>query len=55
MKGSLAILEAFRSTATADVYLADVYNNRIQKFTSDGSFLTEWGETGSGNGQFKLP
>ena len=27
-------------------------NRRIQKFTSDGTFLTKWGSDGSGNGQF---
>jgi len=25
------------------VFVADTYNNRIQKFTSDGVFLTQWG------------
>jgi len=29
--------------------------DRIQKFTSNGSFLTGWGSTGSGDGQFQSP
>lgn len=29
------------------VYVADTWNNRIQKFTSDGEFLTMWGEFGA--------
>jgi len=27
-------------------------NNRIQKFTSNGTFITKWGTFGDGNGQF---
>jgi DNA-binding beta-propeller fold protein YncE len=27
-------------------------NNRIQKFTKDGSFTTNWGSKGTGNGEF---
>src|SRR3990170_5870152 len=30
-------------------------NNLIQKFSSKGSFITSWGSTGSGNGQFNAP
>ncbi len=30
-------------------------NNRIQKFTADGVFITTWGGRGTGNGQFKSP
>jgi hypothetical protein len=30
-------------------------NNRIQAFRPDGSFLTMWGETGTGPGQFTHP
>lgn len=29
------------------VYVADTWNNRIQKFTSDGEFVTLWGEFGA--------
>ena len=38
-----------------NVYVADTYNHRIQKFTSDGVFLTKWGSYGSGDGQFNYP
>jgi DNA-binding beta-propeller fold protein YncE len=37
------------------VYVSDTGNNRIQKFTSDGTFLTAWGSKGSGEGQFIQP
>ena len=34
------------------VYVADNYNYRIQKFTSEGVFVSKWGTQGSGDGQF---
>ena len=35
-----------------NVYVADYNNQRIQKFDSNGGYLTQWGGQGSGNGQF---
>ena len=35
-----------------DVFVADFYNDRVQKFARDGTFLTALGETGGGPGQF---
>ena len=40
---------------SGNVYVADYVNHRIQKFTSDGAFITKWGSDGSGNGQFDRP
>ncbi len=37
---------------SGNVYVADSFNNRIQKFTSTGTFLTTWGSSGTGDGQF---
>lgn len=37
------------------IYVADDLNNRIQKFTSNGTFVTMWGEEGHGAGQFDVP
>ncbi|TMB12229.1 MAG: 6-bladed beta-propeller, partial [Deltaproteobacteria bacterium] len=37
------------------VYVADTYNNRIQKFDASGTFLTTWGSYGSENGAFSSP
>ena len=34
--------------------VAYVDNNRIEKFDSDGKYLTQWGSTGSGDGQFNF-
>jgi sugar lactone lactonase YvrE len=41
--------------AAGHVYVVDTGNNRIQKFTSDGIFLTKWGTYGTGDGQFNRP
>ncbi len=38
-----------------NVYVADTNNNRIQKFSSTGKFITMWGTLGTGNGQFSGP
>lgn len=40
---------------SGNVYVADTYNARIQKFDSTGKFLKVWGTQGTGNGQFKIP
>ena len=37
------------------VYVADWRNDRVQKFASDGSFLSAFGESGDGDGQFHRP
>jgi hypothetical protein len=33
-------------------FVADVANNRVEKFDSDRNFVTSWGSFGTGNGQF---
>lgn len=38
-----------------NVYVTEINNQRIQKFTSIGTFITKWGSFGSGNGQFNNP
>ena len=37
---------------SGSVYVTDTLNNRIQKFTADGTYMTQWGSEGSGDGQF---
>lgn len=41
--------------AAGNVFVADLGNSRIQKFSSDGTFLKAWGGPGTGNGQFEAP
>jgi DNA-binding beta-propeller fold protein YncE len=41
--------------ADGHVYVADWRNDRIQKFTGDGTFVTSFGSSGDGNGQFSRP
>lgn len=38
-----------------NVYVVDGSKYRVQKFTSDGEFLTKWGSNGDGDGQFECP
>jgi tripartite motif-containing protein 71 len=40
---------------SGNVYIVDQNNYRIQKFTSDGKFITKWGSKGSDDGQFSPP
>jgi tripartite motif-containing protein 71 len=47
--------EGIAVDSSGNVYVADTNNNRIQKFDSNGRFLTTWGSKGSGNGQFDYP
>ena len=37
---------------SGNVYVSDSDNNRIQKFSSDGTFLNVWGASGQGDSQF---
>jgi hypothetical protein len=41
--------------SSGNVYVLDRDNHRIQKFTSTGSYLTQWGSLGSGDGQLDTP
>ena len=34
--------------SSGNVYVADMDNNRIQKFDSNGNFITKWGSHGTG-------
>lgn len=38
-----------------DIYVADFSNNRVDEFTSSGSFVSSFGSAGSGNGQLTQP
>ena len=40
---------------SGNIYVADTFNNRVQKFDSSGNYLFQFGKPGSGNGQFNQP
>jgi sugar lactone lactonase YvrE len=40
---------------SGDLFIADTNNDRIQKRQADGTFVTQWGSAGSGDGQFADP
>jgi DNA-binding beta-propeller fold protein YncE len=37
------------------VYVTDMINDRVQRFTADGGYVSAWGEHGPGDGQFLEP
>ena len=40
---------------TGQVYVADRSNGRIQRFDANGNYETQWGSTGTVDGQFGSP
>ena len=44
-----------REPNTGQIYVADTGNNRIIKFSPYGNFILEWGQNGTGPGQFNHP
>jgi 6-bladed beta-propeller len=38
-----------------NVYVSDMNNHLIQKFSADGKFITKWGTKGTGDGQSIVP
>ncbi len=53
--GQFSYPEGIVRDAAGNLYVADSFNDRIQKFAADGTFLTQWGTYGTGNGQFNHP
>lgn len=52
-KGAMYVAET--NTDPQNTTLADIDNQRIQKFNPDGTFALKWGSYGEAGGQFKLP
>jgi len=53
--GWFATVTSVAIDKAGNVFVADFYNDRIQKFAADGTFLTSFGAEGSGPGQFLYP
>jgi DNA-binding beta-propeller fold protein YncE len=53
--GQLDFPEGVAVDGVGNVYVVDSDNDRVQKFSSTGTFLTNWGTLGTGNGQFDSP
>jgi len=53
--GWFATVTSVAIDRSGNVFVADFYNDRIQKFSADGTFLTSFGSKGSGPGQFSYP
>jgi tripartite motif-containing protein 71 len=51
-EGALRFPEAVAVDASGDVYVADQLGYVVQKFSATGTFETEWGSYGGGQGQF---
>ena len=43
------------AASDGSVYVSDWFNHRIQKFTSEGVFVSKWGREGTVDGQFIQP
>jgi streptogramin lyase len=43
------------SDGNGNIYVVDNLNNRIQRFDSNGNFITKWGSYGTGDGEFDRP
>jgi len=52
--GQFASPRGIAVDSAGHVYIADSQNHRVQKFTSDGAFVTKWGREGYGSGQFHV-
>lgn len=47
--------ESVAVDSSGNVYVTDLNNNSVWKFTADGTPVTKWGTLGSGPGQFNYP
>ena len=53
--GWFRLAKAVTVDSQGNLYVADAFNNRIQKFTENGKLLALWGGPGSGNNQVNYP
>jgi hypothetical protein len=53
--GQFSVIKGIALDSVGNVFVVDEGNDRVQKFTNDGRFITSWGSTGQGHGQFNAP
>jgi hypothetical protein len=53
--GEFTYLHGIDVDSVGYIYVSDWQNQRIQKFTSDGSYVRQWGTAGSADGEFNQP
>ena len=53
--GWFATVTGIAVDGRGNIFVADFYNHRVQKFAPDGTFLTSFGGTGVGPGRFTYP
>ena len=53
--GEFSWPEGIAVASDGNVYVADKNNYRIQKFTSEGRFVSKWGTEGTDDGEFDYP
>lgn len=53
--GSFSNVPGVAVDGMGSVFVADSGNQRVQKFTTDGTLVSTWGSAGTGNGQFQWP
>jgi DNA-binding beta-propeller fold protein YncE len=54
-QGEFSNPQGVATDSSGNVYVADTWNHRIQKFDPSGGFITKWGSSGASNGQFISP
>jgi len=50
--GEFSVPHSIVFDTLGNMYVTDNSNNRVQKFTSNGTFITKWGSHGTKDGQF---
>ena len=50
--GQLNLPHSLAIDRSGNIYVTDTGNDRVEKFSPDGSIVSKWGSEGTGNGQF---